>query len=160
MGRRCDFKIRRSVISYLIIAEWNSIRLSGFLLLLQYLHAADDGAGILNLGPLAIFHQDLADLYSNALWTFIYFKDRKMRHFWGDGQPLGFTVMIDREGLNLHYRWSFSKGRGTKIKHSSEEMRKYRQICHDSCNQTKAYEAYSYFISFLSIFNLLSFPSS
>lgn len=83
LGLRCDFKIRRSVISYLINVDWNSIRLSGFLLLPQYLHAADDGAGFLSLGASAILHQvkGLAHLYSIALWTFIYFKDRKMRLF-------------------------------------------------------------------------------
>lgn len=99
LGLQCDFKIRQSVISYLITADWNSIRLSGFLLWPQYLHTADDGAGFLSLGPLAILHQvkGLAHLYSIAPWTFIYFKDRKMRHFRGDGQPLGPTAVIEKD---------------------------------------------------------------
>lgn len=94
-----DFKIIHSVISYLISVDWNSIRLSGFLLWPQYLCAADEGADFLSLGPLAILHQvkGLAHLYSTAPRTFIYFKDRKMRYFWGNGQPLGPTTMIERD---------------------------------------------------------------
>lgn len=95
----CDFKIIHSVISYLIAVDWNSIRLSGFLLAAVSLCSRWGGADFLSLGPLAILHQvkGLAHLYSTALWTFIYFKDRKMRHLGGNGQPLGPTTMIERD---------------------------------------------------------------
>lgn len=98
---QCDFQVRRSALSYQINVDWNSIRLSGFLLWPQYLSAADEGAGFLSLGPVAILHQVkvLAHLYSITLWTFIYFKEGKMRlfflSFWGNGQPLGPTAMME-----------------------------------------------------------------
>lgn len=49
------------------------------------------GADCLTLGPLAILDQvkGLAHLYSIAPWTFIYFKDRKMRYFGGRWTAFG-----------------------------------------------------------------------
>lgn len=130
----------------------------------QYLHEADEGAGFLSLGPLAILHEvkGLAHLYSIARWTFIYIKDRKMGHFWRRWTAFG-TYRNDRKRLDLHYRWSFLKGRGTKIfsmtffLESSEEISTDWPICHDSSNQTKAFEAYSPLPAFLSLSTLL-FP--
>lgn len=54
---------------------------------------------LLILGPLAILYQvkGSAHRYSITLWTYIYFKDRKIKVFWGDGQPLGPTTMIEKD---------------------------------------------------------------
>lgn len=106
------FKVRHSVIFNLINVDRNSIRLSFFIFIFllwsQYLHAAD----FLNPGPLAIPHwvKALAHLYSITLWTYIYFKDRKMRHFGGERTAFG-TNCNDGKRLNLHYCWSYRKGR-------------------------------------------------
>lgn len=83
MGLRYDFKMRWSDIPYLInvseiptdyLAPWSVPSISA-----QQMR----GANFLGLGPLAILDQvkGLAHLYSITLWTFIYFKNRKMRHF-------------------------------------------------------------------------------
>lgn len=127
--------------------EWNSNRLSGFLVCPQYLYAADEGGKLLRFGPFGNLgsSQRLSSSLFHHSVDFHLFQKQKDEAFLGRWTAFG-TYRNDRKRLDLHYRWSYLKGSGMKIKHflePSEEISIYRPICHDSCNQTEAFDAYS-----------------
>lgn len=114
----CDFKIIHSVISYLIAVDWNSIRLSGFLLAAVSLCSRWGGGRLLKFGPfgnLASSQRLSSSLFHRPV-DFHLFQRQKDEAFGGKWTAFG-TYHDDRKRLDLHYCWSFSKGRGTKIKH-------------------------------------------
>lgn len=152
MGLRYDFKTRWSDISYLINVEWNSIRLSGFLLRPQYLYTADEGGRLLKFGPFGNLgsSQRLSSSLFHHCVDFHLFQIRKDEAFLGRWTAFG-TYRNDRKKIRSALPLVIFEGEKDEDKtfflESSEEISIYLPICHDSCNQTKAFDAYSPLLS-------------
>lgn len=115
MGLQRDFKIRWSVISYLITVDWNSIRLSSFIPSIYTQQMRGQAAKFGPFGNLGSSQRLSSSLFCHPM-DFHLFQTQKNEAFLGDGQPLGPSAMIEKR-LDLHYRWSHLKGSGTKINH-------------------------------------------
>lgn len=107
------FKVRHSVISYLINVDWNSIRLSFFFLVPVSLRSR-----LLKSRPFGntASSQSLSSSLFHHPVDFHLFQRQKDEAFGGERTAFG-TNCNDGKRLNLHYPWSYRKGRKIQIKH-------------------------------------------